>query len=55
MVKPPANYSDPLFIVPDDIGSWVRLANSYSSSMVVNGCTRPPLLLNIEYVPTNGF
>lgn len=45
--------SEPLLMVPAHSGTWRRLLSSSNCSTVVWGCTRPPLLLITQYVPTS--
>lgn len=47
--------SDPQLIVAAPIGTSMIFASSVNSSIVQQGWTNPPWLLNLEYVPTKAF
>ena len=45
----------PLFTVPAHRGTYKRVESSSNSATPHIGCTSPPLLVMLEYVPTNAF
>ena len=45
----------PLFTVPAQRGTWIRVESSSNSATPQIGWTNPPLFVKLEYVPTNAF